>query len=424
MSKLQASPVREVGFVGLGVMGQPMALNLQRSGVHLTVWNRTPARYAPLMAAGAKQAASLDALFESSRTIILMLADEHSTDWVLDRAGGKFLTRVSGKRIIAMGTNSPAWSERLAGDLLAAGAEYIEAPVSGSRQPALEGRLVAMVAGATEAVRSDAARLISPMCHQTFDAGLVPTALRLKISVNLYLITMVTGLAEAAGLARKLGVDWSLLKSVLDAGPMASDVSRLKLEKLLNDDFSVQASIRDVLMNCRLVADAAQDAGFAAPLLTRSMRFFDQAQQDGLGDHDMIGVIGAMRGALPAAGLAIAEQLDAYNSRDLDRFMDCWDEDATFASHPDQVLLQGAAEIREHHRRRFEDPALKAVLLSRTVVDDVVVDHEWVTRSSEDRLEHLEVVAIYTIVKGRIAHASFRQRERRSGQQASTRTVA
>jgi 3-hydroxyisobutyrate dehydrogenase len=226
-----------------------------------------------------------------------MLADEQSTNRVLDRAGGKFQKRVSGKRIVAMGTNSPSWSERLQCDLLAAGAEYIEAPVSGSRQPALEGRLVAMVAGANDELRSDVARLISPMCRQTFNAGPVPGALRLKISVNLYLITMVTGLAECAGLARRLGIDWSLLKSVLDAGPMASDVSRIKLEKLVDEDFSVQASIRDVLMNCRLVADAAQSVELDAPLLKHSMRLFNRAQHDGLGDLDMIGIIRTMTGA-------------------------------------------------------------------------------------------------------------------------------
>ena len=291
---------RTVGFVGLGVMGQPMALNLQRSGVRLTVWNRTPTRCVPLVAAGAVQAPSLDALFKSSTTIILMLADECSTEAVLGRGSDRFAERVSGKRIIAMGTSSPGWSEGLEHDLNAAGAVYVEAPVSGSRQPAVEGKLVAMIAGASEAVRSDAAGLVAPMCRQTFDAGAVPTALRLKISVNLYLITMVTGLAEAAGLARRLGVGWPLLKSVLDAGPMASDVSRMKLEKLVADDFSVQASIRDVLMNCRLVADAARSVEFNAPLLSSSLQLFDWAQRHGLGDLDMIGVIRAMR----CAGLA------------------------------------------------------------------------------------------------------------------------
>jgi 3-hydroxyisobutyrate dehydrogenase len=286
-------------------MGQPMALNLQRSGVPITVWNRSPARCAPLVAAGAVQAPSLDALFRFSATIILMLADEQSTDQMLGRDGNGFSKRVSGKRIIAMGTNSPDWSQRLEKDLLAAGAEYIEAPVSGSRQPAVEGKLVAMIAGASEAARADAAKLVAPMCRQCFDAGLVPTALRLKISVNLYLITMVTGLAEAAGLAERLGVNWPLLKSVLDAGPMASDVSRMKLEKLVDNDFSVQASIRDVLMNCRLVAEAAQGAGFDVPLLMRSLQLFDRAQRDGLEDLDMIGVIRAMDGE-PAKDLEIA----------------------------------------------------------------------------------------------------------------------
>ena len=294
MSKTQASTAGGIGFVGLGVMGEPMALRLQNSGVSLMVWNRTADRCATLVAAGATQAPSLDALFQCSATVILMLADERSTDRVLGRRGDSFARRVSGRRIIVMGTNSPGWSEALEKDLLAAGAEYIEAPVSGSRQPALDGRLVAMIAGASEAARSNAASLLEPMCSQTFDAGPVPSALRLKISVNLYLITMVTGLAEAAFLANRLGIQWSLLKSVLDAGPMASDVSRMKLEKLVDNNFSIQASIRDVLMNCRLVADAAQGAGFEAPLLTQSMRLFDQAQRDGLGDFDMIAVIRAM----------------------------------------------------------------------------------------------------------------------------------
>jgi 3-hydroxyisobutyrate dehydrogenase len=417
MSSLPVAPASEVGFVGLGVMGQPMALNLQRAGVQLTVWNRTPERCAPLVAAGAKQAASLDEVFGSVRTIILMLADERSTDAVLGRGGDRFASRVAGKRIIVMGTNSPAWSERLAGDLLAAGADYVEAPVSGSRQPAIEGKLVAMVAATDASTRSDAVALISPMCQATFDAGPVPGALRLKIAVNLYLITMVAGLAEAAALASALGVGWPLLRSVLDAGPMASEVSRMKLAKLVAEDFSVQASIRDVLMNCRLVADAAQAAAVEASLLTRSMHLFDRAHREGLGGRDMIGVIDAIRAAPSAAGAVIAEQLAAYNARDLDRFMGCWHEDATFGVHPGLVRFRGAAEIREHHRRRFEDPSLNAVLVSRTVVSDVVVDHEWVTLGARGGLRHFEVVAIYTVADGRIATASFRQEERSADRQ-------
>jgi 3-hydroxyisobutyrate dehydrogenase len=116
---------------------------------------------------------------------------------------------------------------------------------------------------------------------------------------------MVTGLAEAASLARRLGVDWPLLQAVLDAGPMASDISRMKLEKLVANDLSVQASIRDVLMNCRLVADAAHNAGFDAPLLMRSLKLFEGAQQDGFGDLDMIGIIRAMEGS-SAGSSAIA----------------------------------------------------------------------------------------------------------------------
>lgn len=401
-----------IGFVGLGVMGQPMALNLQRSGIDLIVWNRTPQRCAPLVAAGARQAATIDEVFATGDIIILMLANERATDAVLGRGEANFAPRVAGKRLIMMGTASPEWSERLARDVEQAGGIYIEAPVSGSRQPAIDAKLVAMVAGPSEAVRTEAARLIAPMCGQTFDAGSVPNGLRLKISVNLFLITMVTGLAETAALARRLGVDWALLSAVLDAGPMASAVSTMKLAKIVNQDFSVQASIRDVTMNCRLVAAAARGADFDAPLLHQSLRLFDRALRSGHGDEDMVAVLAAFDDEEDGARKIVSGQLDAYAARDLDRFMSFWSEDATITLLPDTQFARGSAEIRDFHRRRFDDPSLRVTLVSRTVVGDVVVDHEWVTRSGDDGLEQVEVIALYVVRDELISHAYFRQVQR------------
>jgi 3-hydroxyisobutyrate dehydrogenase len=151
-----------------------------------------------------------------------------------------------------------------------------------------------MIAGERAAV-DEVSPLLRPMCHQTIACGPVPNALLMKFSVNLFLITMVTGLAEAAHFADRHGLDMRQFASVLDVGPMASSVSRVKALKLVTRDFDVQASISDVLENnCRQIAEAARAAGIASPLLDACHALFGEAHALGLGGADMAAVIRAI----------------------------------------------------------------------------------------------------------------------------------
>jgi 3-hydroxyisobutyrate dehydrogenase len=282
-----------VGFVGLGVMGQPMALNLARAGTPLIVWNRTPARSAPLRAAGAEVAATPAEVFRRAGTVFLMLADEAAVDAVLGRGTADFAARVAGRTVVHMGTTSAEYSEGLRADILAAGGQYAEAPVSGSRLPAEQGRLVGMLAGDEDTVAA-VRPLLAPVCHELFDCGRVPGALLMKFSVNLFLITTVTGLAEAFHFAGRHGLDQRLLRDVLDAGPMASAVSRTKAPKLLERDFAVQAAAADVLKNNRLIAEAARGAGVASPLLDVCHALYAETVAQGHGGEDMVAVLRAL----------------------------------------------------------------------------------------------------------------------------------
>lgn len=283
----------DVGFIGLGVMGQPMALNLARAGTPLVVWNRTADRAEPLRAAGALVAQSPAELFERSHVVLLMLADGPAIDTVLARGTPEFGARVEGRVIVHMGTTSPAYSRGLEVDIQAAGGGYVEAPVSGSRTPAEAGRLVAMLAGEPATVAA-VRPLVSPMCHEAFTCGQVPSALLMKLSVNLFLITMVTGLVESFHFADRHGLDLGTFLAALEAGPMASNVSVVKGRKLAAGDFDVQASITDVLKNNRLVAMAAREAGLASPLLDVCHRLYGETIDLGYGGDDMVAVLRAI----------------------------------------------------------------------------------------------------------------------------------
>ncbi|MDR5781646.1 NAD(P)-dependent oxidoreductase [Caballeronia sp. LZ065] len=282
-----------IGFIGLGTMGEPIALNLRRAGHRLVVWNRSTEKCARVAAAGAVVAPDPAGVFATCTTVMTMLADGKAIDAVLGRGTRSFEERASGRTVVNMSTVEPAYSQALADDIRAAGGSFVEAPVSGSRSPAERGELVAMLAGIPEDVDRVVA-LLAPVCKETFRCGPVPGALRMKLAVNVFLITMVTGLAEAAHFASRQGLDTRCFSDILNAGPMSSAVSRVKTEKLCEDDMTKQAGITDVLKNSDLVMDAANVAGIDMPLMQVCRALYARTEDMGLGDHDMIAVIRAI----------------------------------------------------------------------------------------------------------------------------------
>jgi 3-hydroxyisobutyrate dehydrogenase len=283
----------DAGFIGLGVMGQPMALSLARGGTALTVWNRTAARSQVLATAGARVAASPAELLGQVPVVILMLPTGDAIDSVLGRGTPQFSTNVAGHTIVHMGTTSPGYSRSLEASIRAAEGRYVEAPVAGSCKVAEAGRLVAMLAG--EQISADLVRpLLRPMCQETIMCGPVPNAMQMKLAVNLFQITMITGLAESVHFASCRGLNLEQLLAVLDVGPMASDVSRMEAAKLAARDFAVQAPISGVLKTNQLIAEAVRESSMASPLLDVCHSLYREAVALGHGRSDISAVLHAI----------------------------------------------------------------------------------------------------------------------------------
>ncbi|HEX4224080.1 MAG TPA: NAD(P)-dependent oxidoreductase [Pseudonocardiaceae bacterium] len=282
-----------IGFVGLGFMGEAMARNLVRAGTPLLVWNRNPAKATALADEGAEAIADVAELFGRADVIILMLANAEAIDAVLRRGTPEFAGLAAGRTIVHMGTTEPAYSLALEADIRAVGGHYVEAPVSGSRVPAENGELVAMLAGEPDAVER-VRPLLAPMCRDTTICGPVPGGLVMKLSVNIYLITVVTGLAEAFQFAKAQGLDLDRFVDVLNNGQMSSPIMRVKGPKLLNDEFSAQAAIADVLTNNRLITGAAREAGIPVPLIDVCEALYAETVDLGLGGADMSAVVKAI----------------------------------------------------------------------------------------------------------------------------------
>lgn len=278
---------QRIGFIGLGDMGVPMAGRLADAGLNPLVWSRRPESADPVIARRAERAASVDELFDACDRVVLMLAHAEAMDEVLGRGTPDFARRVAGVTLIHMGTTPPGYSEALSAAVIEAGGQYAEVPVSGSTGPAATGDLVAMTAGSQAAIAA-AEEIVAHMCRAIVPCGEVPKALQMKLAVNTYLGGLVTGLFEAFNLARKADLDLPTFARILEAGPMSCDLMRMKLPKLLDEDYAPQGSIRQACNNMKMIVDEGARIGAPVPVSQVMRDLVDAAARAGWQDEDMV----------------------------------------------------------------------------------------------------------------------------------------
>lgn len=274
-----------IGFLGLGTMGKPMALNLCRK-CPVTVWNRTASKYTALTQAGATIGPTPSTVVEQSDIVFTMLFDATAIESTID---DKFRVALRGKTLINTSSVSVEFSHSLARQVHEAGGKFVEMPVSGSKVPAEQGRLVGMMAG-DPTVCERIQPFVEPITSAAVYCGPIGAGLKTKYAVNVFLITVTAGLAESMNLARAQGLNLEAVSQVLDAGPLASAYSKLKLAKILRNDWSAQAAVNDCYNSTELIQAAAKEAGAKSPLIQVCNSLYRQARESGLDKEDMITV--------------------------------------------------------------------------------------------------------------------------------------
>ncbi|MEM8629689.1 MAG: NAD(P)-dependent oxidoreductase [Pseudomonadota bacterium] len=278
-----------LGFIGLGDMGKPMASCLAKAGMRPLLWARNPANAEAILPLGANLAPDVAGVFADCSVVILMLAHGAAIDEVLGRGTRGFDDLVRDRTVVHMGTTPPAYSRGLGADITDRGGRYIEMPVSGSSDPAAQGALVAMASGHPDHI--DAVEpLVAPMVSAVIRCGEVPKATQMKLAVNTYLGGLVLGLMESVNFARACALDLGTLRGVLEAGPMSNDLMRMKLPKLIDEDYAPQGSVRQGINNMTMIADAGTDAGVTMPVSVLMRDLFTAASEMGFHDEDMIAI--------------------------------------------------------------------------------------------------------------------------------------
>lgn len=274
-----------VAVLGTGAMGHGMAVSALRAGIPTIVWNRTMAAARDLAGAGAEVAETAAGAAGRAAIVVTMVTD---ADAVLSIAldQGMLAALAPGAIWAQMGTIGVAGTDRIARMVRAERPDvvFVDAPVSGSREPAERGELTILASGPEEA-RSRVAPLFDALGQRTIWVGEAGAGTRLKLVNNTWLAFATEAVAASMALARRLGLDTGTVVGALDGGPLVSSWQGAKLRRIAEGEFSAQFALSLALKDVRLALQAAGDGRFAA--LACVADEWQQAVDQGLGDQDL-----------------------------------------------------------------------------------------------------------------------------------------
>lgn len=279
-----------IGFIGLGLMGQPMARRLLACGYDLVVWNRTPAKAEPVIAAGARWADSPAAVARQVEVVILMVTDSAASEAVICGPEGVLQGARPGLVIIDMSSIAPADSRRLAARAREQGVAMLDAPVTGSVSAAAAGELGIMVGGPEE-VFAACRPILAALGTKIVYAGPNGAGCTLKLLNNLILGIAVAAVGEAFVLATRLGIDPRLLQEITSVGGARTGAMESRGPRMLARDFAPRFSIDNQYKDLANVLALAAQAQVPLPVTTLVQTLYQAARAQGKGGWDSAAVV-------------------------------------------------------------------------------------------------------------------------------------
>ena len=255
----------KVGFMGLGIMGLPMAANIMKAGYPLIVYNRTAEKCAALNDMGAMTAPSPRSLAEEAEVVIAMVTGPEALIdllWGPDGAAGAF---VSGKCFINMSSVSPAFTRELNEKLSPTGVTFLDAPVSGSKKPAEDGTLLILAGGPQEAVVRFTP-LLETVGKKVIYCGEVGQGSMMKMANNLLLAAVLEAAAEVVNFGQKGGLSMDALFDVILSGPMNCPIIQMKKGMFEQNEFPVNFPLKHMTKDLKFLLDTAYETGAPVPV--------------------------------------------------------------------------------------------------------------------------------------------------------------
>jgi 3-hydroxyisobutyrate dehydrogenase-like beta-hydroxyacid dehydrogenase len=279
-----------IGFIGLGIMGRPMAMNLMKARFTLTVYNRTAAKCGPLVDAGAAAAGSPREAAARSDVVITMVSDTPDVEAVLFGEAGACYGLKAGQILIDMSSISPAETQRFAGRLRDSKVEMLDAPVTGGEKGAVEGTLAIMVGGNRETF-TRCLPVFQAMGKTIVYAGQSGSGQKTKLVNQILCAQHIVAMADGLRFARASGLDMETTFKAVSGGAAGSWMLSNLAPRILQNDFAPGFMIKLQQKDLRLVREALGEMNGAYPATELTYELFTKAVTKGLGELGTQGFI-------------------------------------------------------------------------------------------------------------------------------------
>ncbi len=280
----------KVGFIGLGIMGRPMALNILKGGHELTVWARRAESIEPLVAAGAKPAANPAEVAKQAEIVISMVADSPDVMEVMLGENGVIKGAAPGLVAIDMSTILPQVARDIAVQMKQQGIDFLDAPVSGGEGGAINGNL-SIMAGGEESAFLKAKPVFATMGKTILHMGSAGAGQVTKAANQIVTGVGVLTVAEALNFARKNGVDPAKVRDALMGGSAYSKALELYGLRMLERNFKPGFKAWMHQKDLNIVMQSAHQAGVSLPAAAAAAQMFNAMQGAGLGEEDTSALI-------------------------------------------------------------------------------------------------------------------------------------
>ena len=290
-----------IGFIGLGIMGRPMARNLMKAGFPLTVWNRSRPGIDELVSEGAAEGGSPADVARRSAVVITIVGDSPDVEEVALGTNGIIEGAHPGLVHIDMSTISPQVTRRIAARLAEAGVEMLDAPVSGGQQGAIEGTLSIMVGGKAETLER-CRPVLAAMGGKIVYCGPAGAGQTVKLCNQIAVALTNLGMCEALVFAARSGIDPRVMIEAVSAGAGTSWQLQNLAPRIVERDFRPGFKVAHQRKDLRLALEAA--AAMAAPLPGTGLvaGLFSSLEADGLGEEGTQALVKALE---KAAGVEV-----------------------------------------------------------------------------------------------------------------------
>jgi len=282
--------MKKIGIVGIGMLGNAVALHLLDLGFQVTVYNRTKEKIIQLKEKGAKIATSPKEVATNSELVIIIVRDANAVKEISFESNGIVEGKHSGLIVADMSTIDPSESKQISEKFLKNNISKLDIPVMGGPNVAISGDLVMMVSGNKESFEQ-CKNVFEKIANKIFFLGNEGTAHAIKLAMNLQITMLALALSEGIMLVEKTNVEPKKFLEILNSTYFKTGMSENKAFKMIEGNYDATFTLSNLKKDITTMTSTAKSLGIDLPMIRKAEEIYENAINEGLGDYDYTGII-------------------------------------------------------------------------------------------------------------------------------------